>query len=964
MTFRTFCRLPRLADLPRHTLPLVLAFGLLPAAVAAQTGSISGTVTNAAGGAPLAGLPVRASTLDGSVTVTVATDASGVYTVSGLTPGEYFVFTSAATGFVNEVYDNIQCPGFCPNTFITSGPPVVVPPGGTAPGVDFALDAGGSIAGRITNAADGAPLPNVSVSVYTRIGSTVFTAGSGLTNASGDYTTGPLASGTYFVATSGANNQGFINEILGNIPCVGSCSSTAAATGTPVAVTLGASTPGADFALDAGGRIAGVVTDAATSTGIQNVIINVYTVVNGSATFAGSAGTDASGAYTVQGLPTGTYFAFTSNTVGYTNEIFDGLLCPLSCQSSTAVASGAPIPVTQGATTSGRSFALQLGGTVSGTVTDGTNPLSGRQVVVLTRVGTTTFSTSAVTNASGVYTARGLPTGSYWAYTFGGGGLTDEIFDNIPCYGFCNSTDAMARGTPIPVTAGANTGGRDFALSPGGGISGTVTDAATGQPIAGRISVTIYAVVGTQLIYAGNRESTMGGYSFGGLIPGNYIAYASSAGYVDELYDNIPCWRGFCNLTSGTLIPVAAGAVSSGRNFALAPGDLITGTVTDEATGSPLPGITVNFYQRGTGGGAFAGSATTGPAGTYRVRGLPAGTYVAYTTNHVGYFGEIYNDIRCTAACSSSTAIASGTAIAVSGTPLTAGIDFALDARDDAPAAPTNLRAVTDGFSVQFTWTAPSLTTGGAPASYVLEAGVSPGTTIVSIPINGTSYLAAGVPPGTYYVRVRGVNAAGTGGPSNEVVLTVNPGGGSPLEAPTNLVAFMSGGLLTLTWAAPATGGVPTGYVVEAGSATGLTNIASVPVTSRSFVFAPVPDGFYFVRVRAQNAAGVGAASQELMLVVGNVATPPGAPNFTSAQVNGSTVTLNWVAPAFGSPTSYIIEAGSATGLSNLAVVNTGSTALSAGFSGVPSDTYYVRVRAVNALGASVASNERTLTVP
>jgi predicted phage tail protein len=173
----------------------------------------------------------------------------------------------------------------------------------------------------------------------------------------------------------------------------------------------------------------------------------------------------------------------------------------------------------------------------------------------------------------------------------------------------------------------------------------------------------------------------------------------------------------------------------------------------------------------------------------------------------------------------------------------------------------------------------------------------------------------------------------------------------------------MSGSLLTMTWSPALGGGPPSGFIVEAGSASGASNIASLPVTAATFSFTPVPPGFYFLRVRARNAAGVSEASTEVMIVVSGAPAPPGAPSFTSHSVSGNTVTLNWQAPTQGTATSYIIEAGSAPGLANLAVANTGSTALTASFSGVPAGTYYVRLRAVNAQGASVVSNERTITV-
>jgi predicted phage tail protein len=153
------------------------------------------------------------------------------------------------------------------------------------------------------------------------------------------------------------------------------------------------------------------------------------------------------------------------------------------------------------------------------------------------------------------------------------------------------------------------------------------------------------------------------------------------------------------------------------------------------------------------------------------------------------------------------------------------------------------------------------------------------------------------------------------------------------------------------------------GYLLEAGSSTGAADIATVPVPIRSFTFDPTPNGFYFLRVRAVGAGGVSAPSAEVMIVVGGVPAPPGAPVNLTRTVSGSTVTFNWTAPATGSPTSYRLEAGSASGLSDIAVANTGSTATTISFSSVPPGTYFVRLRAVNALGASVVSNEVIVVV-
>jgi predicted phage tail protein len=278
------------------------------------------------------------------------------------------------------------------------------------------------------------------------------------------------------------------------------------------------------------------------------------------------------------------------------------------------------------------------------------------------------------------------------------------------------------------------------------------------------------------------------------------------------------------------------------------------------------------------------------------------------------------------------------------------------------------------GSTVVLSWNPPAA--GGVPNGYVLEAGSIPGASDLLTLATGntsTSFTASGVQAGRYYVRVRAANAAGGGGPSNEVPVIVGPGapspGGSPPLAPTGLVATAVGSSVVLTWNAPAVGDRPTFYVIEAGSAPGLNDLAIVSTASgaTSFSASGVGPGTYYVRVRSGNAVGVGTPSSIAMLVVGGggpgpCGGAPAAPTGLLSQVSGSTVTLSWTA-AVGSPTSYVLEAGSRPGGADITQTDTGSPSTSLRAAGVSPGTYFVRVRARNACGTSGPSNEVTAIV-
>ena len=281
-----------------------------------------------------------------------------------------------------------------------------------------------------------------------------------------------------------------------------------------------------------------------------------------------------------------------------------------------------------------------------------------------------------------------------------------------------------------------------------------------------------------------------------------------------------------------------------------------------------------------------------------------------------------------------------------------------------APGAPSGLAGQVAGTAITMTWNAPG--SGGTPMSYVIEAGSAPGLSNLANFWTGnalTTFSTSGVPFGTYYLRVRATNGVGTSGPSNEILLVVSP---TPAPGPpSGLTGSVVGLSLTMSWTAPSTGGAPTAYIIQAGSGPGQSNLAnfSTPNTLTTFTANGVAYGTYYLRVLATNATGTSGPSNEIVLVV---APPPapGPPSGLTGSVVGSSLILSWAAPSTGGvPTAYLIQAGSGPGQSNRANFSTGNTLTYFTANGLATGTYYVRVRSVNASGASSPSNEIMIAI-
>lgn len=267
------------------------------------------------------------------------------------------------------------------------------------------------------------------------------------------------------------------------------------------------------------------------------------------------------------------------------------------------------------------------------------------------------------------------------------------------------------------------------------------------------------------------------------------------------------------------------------------------------------------------------------------------------------------------------------------------------------PGIPGTLEAGVQDRSVVMRWQPP--VDGGAPSGYTIEAAASTDFANALIAPTGllTQLSVPNVPPGVYFLRVRGANAYGQGAPSNVAQVSV----GVP-AAPQLAPLHVSSNPIALSWT-PAAGADH--YVLSAGTSPDSSDLAVVNMGGAMSVSAPAPPGVrLYVRVAAVNAYGA-ARSNEVSFMVG-APQAPGAPT-VQASVNGRAVALSWTPGPGGPVTSYVVVVGATPGANDV-VVPVGQLTQIAGVSPV-SGSLFVRVFAQNANGVA-ASNELVVTVP
>ena len=251
------------------------------------------------------------------------------------------------------------------------------------------------------------------------------------------------------------------------------------------------------------------------------------------------------------------------------------------------------LPAVAGAATTGG-----IGGTVT---EEGGGPVAGVSVCAES-IGVTAEEDFGCdeTRTDGTYEILGLEPGEYAV----------EFWPRELNYAwqYYDGKHSWKEATPVTVASGNVTTGIGAVLEAGATISGTVTSAATGQPVR---EVEACAIVVGEGFAGCAATATNGTYTIERLAPGEYEVYF----YAEYTGQNLLSQK-----YAGGTITLGTGEARTGINAALQTGGQIQGTVRSAATNSGLAGVKVCLTEAAA--LRTLGCLSTGSSGAYGFYGV------------------------------------------------------------------------------------------------------------------------------------------------------------------------------------------------------------------------------------------------------------------------------------------------------------------------------------------------------
>jgi len=460
---------------------------------------------------------------------------------------------------------------------------------------------------------------------------TINTTGSGFDTLLGVYT-GAAVSGLTAVASNDDNPAGGLQSLVSFSAVAGTTYRIAVDgySGVKGAVTLTWAFPAAPLPTGVSGTV--------TETGSGAPVAGAWVAVLRAADFsvAGGATADAGGNYSAL-VAAGSYYLY--------------VIDPSGAHASSFFGAPTTVTVTTGSMVDKDPALASTRGSVTGTVVEDATgtPVGGAWAVAL-NASTGEPETGVVANASGQFTLSGLTAGNHLMVYFDPTGAHATEF-------YANSSTATGA-TPVVVPGGGSTVANDSmatqTITPGSAnLSGVVTETGTNSQLGGVFVIALRAA-DFRLASAAVTNAS-GAYSL------NVQSGAYKLGFLDRAGRHSMEWH--LNQPSSGIANAASVSAPAVVNAALDTNSgSMAGTITDDPSGTPIPGA----WVLAIGPNGVAGGAITAANGTYTLAGLPAGVYRAVFIDPSGSHVQEYWSNSPSYAGANPISIAAGAATTIS----------------------------------------------------------------------------------------------------------------------------------------------------------------------------------------------------------------------------------------------------------------------------------------------------------
>ncbi|WP_263422334.1 carboxypeptidase regulatory-like domain-containing protein [Arthrobacter sp. StoSoilB5] len=520
--------------------------------------------------------------------------SDGTYMVTGLPAGSYKVnFEGNNTGALEQWHSNAA--SFDTATIVT------LTTGQDLAGVNATLVKGATISGKVTATA-GVNLTNTRAELF-KTDNKDYNVGSADLGSDGSYRFSGLTAGSYKVKFTG-NETGALDQWHSNAASF--------ETATTLTVTTGQDLTGINATLVKGATISGKVTAPA---GVSLSTIRAYAYKSDTESYPiANSVLSSNGSFKIIGLPAGNYKLKFSGSGSGAQDLWHS--------NASSFATATSITLTTSQDLIGLNATLVKGATISGKITAPAGvSLGGVSVAVYKSDNAYSSVASTSVGSDGSYKLIGLPPGSY-KVNFGGNntGALDQWHANATSF---------ATGTTVTLTTGQDLSGINATLVKGATISGKIT-APTGVSLA---SAYVYAYKADDPSWYVQYASigSDGSYKLIGLPAGSYKLNFGGydTGALDLWYKN------GTTFATGTAVSVTTGQDLTAVNAAYIKGATISGKITAPA-GIAVQNTRVELYKSDS-ANAVVESARVGSDGSYKLIGLPAGSYkLKFASNGTG----------------------------------------------------------------------------------------------------------------------------------------------------------------------------------------------------------------------------------------------------------------------------------------------------------------------------------------